>query len=91
MKRFIAGLAIGTAVSLFTASSFAQQRTALMATHTAALGFLSLVEALDLGVVANREVAASTYAQAKYLLPFLVLPLPFFLPLVIFLLPTYRQ
>ena len=37
------------------------------------------------------KLAASTNAQAKYLLPFLVLPLPFFLPLLIFWLPTQRQ
>ena len=35
--------------------------------------------------------AASTNAQARYLLPFLVLPLPFFLPLLNFWLPTQRQ
>jgi hypothetical protein len=56
-----------------------------------ALGFLFLVEAFDPRTKADRKLAASTNAQAKYLLPFLVLPLPLRLPLLIFLLPTHRQ
>ena len=56
-----------------------------------ALGFLFLVEAFDLALKRIAKLAASTNAQAKYLLPFLVLPLPLRLPLQIFLLPTHRQ
>src|SRR6266508_1170842 len=37
------------------------------------------------------KLAASTNAQLRYLLPFLVFPLPLRLPLLIFSLPTHRQ
>src|SRR6266496_438605 len=37
------------------------------------------------------KLVASTNAQLRYLLPFLVFPLPLRLPLLIFSLPTHRQ
>ena len=55
------------------------------------LGFLSLVEALILALNRTAKFAASTNAQPRYLLPFLVLPLPLRLPLESFWLPTHRQ
>ena len=56
-----------------------------------ALGFLFLIEAFDPRIKADRKVGGLHKAQAKYLLPFLVLPLPLRLPLLIFWLPTHRQ
>jgi hypothetical protein len=47
--------------------------------HVVALDVLSLTEAFDPRMYRMAKLAASTNAQAKYLLPFLVLPLPFFL------------
>lgn len=56
-----------------------------------ALGFLSLKKLRILELNQMAKLAASINAQVKYLLPFLVLPWPFFLPLLNFWLPTERQ
>jgi hypothetical protein len=52
--------------------------------HTLSLGLLSLIETLNLGVEPDRKVGRLDKCPGKYLLPFLVLPLPFVLPLLIF-------
>ena len=57
-----------------------------------ALALLTLVEALGLRAVAQREVGGPPQTpRRRYLLPFFALPSPFFLPLLSRRLSTQRQ
>jgi len=46
--------------------------------HPVTFGGFTLIEAFGLPVERIAKLAASTKAQARYLLPFLLLPWPFF-------------
>jgi hypothetical protein len=63
---------------------------ALAATMLLVLAFRALVETLGLGQKRTAKFAASTNAQARYLLPFLAVLSPFFLRLLVCTLSTQR-